>query len=327
MMRNLHWLYLNWKGNKMEYTLGQMVEQRAAFGQALVELADEYPLVVLDPDVCMSTQTYKFRDKFPERFYQVGIAEQNMVGIAAGLSTQGLIPFASAFAVFLVNRSGDQIRNSVAHPKANVKLNGAYGGLPTGRAGATHSCFEDIAEMRALPNMTILEPADAVEAAFCTRLALEIDGPVYLRTVRCAVPTIFNNDHKVEIGKGIWLREGTDLTLISTGLMPSRAIDASVLLEQKGIQAGVLHMPCIKPLDTDAIAKAAQNGLIVTVENHSIIGGLGSAVCESIAESFPCRVKRIGFPDIFLESGDDEELFDRYGLSAERIAAISADQI
>jgi len=309
----------------MAYTLGQMVEQRMAFGQALVELADEYPnLVVLDPDVCMSTCTFKFRDAYPHRFYEIGIAEQNMVGIAAGLSTLGFIPFASAFAVFLTHRSGDQIRNGIAHPQANVKLNGAYGGLPTGRAGATHSSFEDIALMRVLPNMTIFEPADATEAMICTKLALDIQGPVYLRTVRCAVPTIFETGHKVEVGKGVWLRKGSDLTIVATGMMTARAVEASNILAAKGIEAGVLHMPCIKPLDKESIKKAAQTGLIVTAENHSVFGGLGSAVCEIVAENFLCQVERIGFPDVFLECGDDEELFNRYDMNAARIAERSS---
>lgn len=305
----------------MGYTIGENVEQRLAFGRALVDLAEEYPqLVVLDPDVCMSTQTYLFRDRYPERFYQTGIAEQNMVGIAAGLSTMGFIPFASAFAVFLAHRSGDQVRNCIAHPRANVKLNGGYGGLPTGRAGATHSSIEDIAVMRAIPNMTIFEPADATETALCAKLALDIAGPVYLRTVRCAVPVVFGSDHRLETGKAVKLADGGDIGLISTGMMTPRAIDAVKSLAAEGIGIRHYHMPTIKPLDEEAVVAAAATGNIVTVENHSIIGGLGSAVAETTASRKPCLVHRLGFSDEFLQSGDDELIFDRYGLNGEGIA-------
>lgn len=305
----------------MTYTIGDKVEQRLAFGRALVDLAERYPqLVVLDPDVCTSTQTSLFRDQHPDRFYQVGIAEQNMVGIAAGLATIGFIPFASAFAVFLAHRSGDQIRNCVAHPRANVKLNAGYGGLPTGRAGATHSAIEDVAIMRAIPNMTILEPADATETALCTKLALDLDGPVYLRTVRCACPVIFGPEHTLEVGKAVKLADGGDVAIISTGMMTSRAADAVKLLAGKGIKAAHYHMPTLKPIDEQAILAAAATGTIVTVENHSIIGGLGSAVAEVTASHLPCAVHRIGYQDAFLESGDDEAIFDRQGLNGGRIA-------
>jgi transketolase len=198
----------------MKYQLGEKVAQRAAFGQSLVELGKEHSnLVVIDPDVCLSTQTHLFREAFPDRFIQTGIAEQNAVGIAAGLSTMGFVPFLSAFAIFLTKRAGDQVRNAVAHPRANVKLNGGYGGLPTGGAGATHSAIEDIAVMRCMPNMTIFEPADARETAIMTRMAIEFDGPVYLRTVRCAVPTIFGDDHTLPFGKAVQ----------HIGLMPSES--------------------------------------------------------------------------------------------------------
>lgn len=301
---------------------GQMIAQRVAFGEALCELGEAFDnLVVLDPDVAPSTQTHMFAQKYPERFFQTGIAEQNMTGIAAGLSTQGYIPFVSAFAVFMVHRAGDQIRNSIAHPRANVKINGSYAGLPTGRGGATHSCVEDLAVMRSLPNMTIFEPADAVETKLFTRIALEMQGPVYLRTVRCEVPVLFEDTHSVEIGKAAELEIGADVTLISTGMMTARALEAARILRAEGVSAGVLHMPTIKPIDEDAIAKAARaTGLIVTVENHSVIGGLGSAVCEVTAQKAPCRVARIGYQDIFLESGDDETLFGRYGMDAQGIA-------
>jgi transketolase len=207
----------------------QMIAQRTAFGQTLCELGKEYEnLIVMDSDVGPSTQTSLFEKQYPDRFFQVGIAEQNMAGIAAGLTTQGFIPFISTFAVFMVHRAGDQIRNSIAHTRANVKINGSYAGLPTGRAGATHSSVEDLAVIRSLPNMTIFEPADARETALFTRLAVEMDGPVYLRTVRCEVPTIFDENHKVEIGKAVPIKDGADLTLISTGMMTSRALDAAL---------------------------------------------------------------------------------------------------
>ena len=302
--------------------IGDNIAQRTAFGQSLVSIAEEFPnMVVLDPDVGPSTQTSLFKDRYPDRFYNTGIAEQNTVGMAAGMAREGLIPWVSAFAVFLAHRSGDQVRNSIAHPRANVKLNGSYAGLPTGRAGATHSSVEDLAIMRSLPNMIVIDPADAVETAYFTRLATAMDGPVYLRTVRCEVPTIFNDDHHPEFGKAVLLREGTDVSIITSGMMTARALEAAELLRKKGVSADVLHFPVIKPLDTDAVIKTAlKTGLVITVENHSVIGGLGSAVCETVTEYSPCRVLRLGYRDIFLESGDDEVLFDRYGLNAQRVS-------
>jgi transketolase len=304
----------------VNYQIGQIVEQRTALGEALVEFGGEYNnLVVLDPDVGPSTRTQLFKNSFPGRFYEVGIAEQNMVGIAAGLSTMGYIPVVSAFAVFLAHRSGDQVRNCIAHPKANVKLNGAYGGLPTGGAGATHSCFEDLALMRVLPNMVVFEPADATEVRLCLKLALEIQGPVYLRTVRCGVPVIFDEHHSVELGKAVWLKEGRDVSVISSGMMTPRVRNAVETAEKRGVSINFIHMPCIKPIDKDAVLQAAKTGYIITVENHSVIGGLGSAVADITAAEAPCLVKRLGFQDVFLETGDDEVLFDQYGLSEQKI--------
>ncbi|MGO8695758.1 MAG: transketolase family protein [Rectinemataceae bacterium] len=309
--------------------IGEEMAQRAAFGQALVELGATHDrMLVMDADVSPSTQTHLFASAYPDRFIQVGIAEQNMAGIAAGLASLGFVPWISAFAVFVSKRSGDQIRNSIAYPRANVKINGSYGGLPTGRAGATHSAVEDLAVMRCMPNMTILSPADPRETAICTRLATEIEGPVYLRTVRCPVPVIFPEGHTVEIGKAVKLRDGSDVAIISEGMMTPRALEASVILEREGISVRLLHMPTIKPIDADAISDAAETiGSIVTVENHSVIGGLGGAVCEVTAESAPCRVKRLGFPDVFLESGDDEVLFGRYGLSVMDIVAAAKSMV
>jgi len=302
--------------------VGEQIAQRTAFGKCLVSIAEEFPnMVVLDPDVGPSTQTSIFKDRYPDRFFNTGIAEQNTVGMAAGMANEGLIPWVSAFAVFLAHRSGDQVRNSVAHPQANVKLNGSYAGLPTGRAGATHSAVEDLAIFRSLPNMIVIDPADAVETAYFTRMTTAMRGPVYLRTVRCEVPTIFGDDHCPEFGKANLLREGNDVSLVTTGMMTARALEAGEILRKKGVSADILHIPVIKPVDTDAIVKTARKtGLIITMENHSVIGGLGSAVCETVAEKFPCRVFRLGYKDIFLESGDDEVLFDRYGLNALRLS-------
>ena len=309
-------------GKVAEKMTAEKKEQRTAFGECLVDIADEFPqMVVLDPDVGTSTKTSLFKDRYPDRFYSTGIAEQNTVGMAAGMAQEGLIPWVSAFAVFLAHRSGDQIRNSIAHPRSNVKLNGSYAGLPTGRAGATHSSVEDLAIMRSLPNMIIIEPADAVETHCFTRLATGMEGPVYLRTVRCEVPAIFDNSYHPEFGKAVVLREGKDVSLVSTGMMTARALEAGEMLQKCGIFADVLHVPFIKPIDKDAIVgTAGKTGLIITVENHSVIGGLGSAVCETVSEKTPCIVHRLGYQDIFLESGDDETLFDRYGLNAQRIA-------
>ena len=302
----------------MNMNINDNIAQRTAFGNALAELGSIYEnLVVLDADVGPSSKTEIFKNKFPDRFFQIGIAEQN---IAAGLSTMGYIPFISTFAVFMTHRAGDQIRNSIAHTRANVKINGGYAGLPTGRAGATHSAFEDVAIMRSLPNVTIFEPADARETLIFTRLALEIDGPVYLRTVRCEVPVIFPEDHNVVPGKAVKLKEGSDITIISTGMMTYKAMAAEKELEKLGVSVKLIHMPTLKPIDKEAIVEAAATtGNIITVENHSVIGGLGSAVCEVVAEYAPCKVHRLGYQDIFLESGNDEELFEKYGLSSNSI--------
>ncbi|MHB1394087.1 MAG: transketolase family protein [Clostridia bacterium] len=305
----------------MKMNMNDMIAQREVFGRTLVELGAEYEdLVVMDADVAPSTQTHLFRNAYPDRFYQIGIAEQNMAGIAAGMTTLGYIPFISAFAVFMTQRAGDQIRNSIAHPRANVKINGAYVGLPTGRGGATHSAIEDIAVMRCLPNMTILDPADPRETELCTRLAMEIDGPVYLRTVRCEVPVIFPENHKVVIGKAFKLRTGKDITIISTGMMTPKALEAADILASRGISVNLIHMPTIKPIDREAICEAAEaTKAIITVENHSVIGGLGSAVCETVTEGYPCKVYRLGFKDIFLQCGEDEQMFSRYDMNTENI--------
>lgn len=307
--------------------IGEMIAPRVAFGKALVEAAESHPrLVVLDADVGASTQTKFFKDEYPDRFYQCGIAEANMIGMAAGLAATGWTPFVSTFAVFMAKRAADQVRVSVAYPELEVKLNGAYGGLPTGKAGATHSSVEDIAVMRAMPNMKVLVPADPVETRAAVMLALKTPGPVYLRTVRCPVPVIFPENHTMELGRGIELHAGTDIAVISTGMMTPKALSAVEQLAKEGIRARLIHLGTIKPLDDEIIIKAAREcGRIVTVENHSIIGGLGGAVAEVLTEREPCRLTRLGFPDIFMESGDDEEIFSRLGMNTENIASAVRD--
>ncbi len=312
------------KDIRMRYPqLGDEMMPRTAMGEALVELADRFPnLMVFDADVCASTQTVKFRDAFPERFYQMGIAESNMVGAAAGMATYGFTPFVSTFAVFLAKRALDQIRVSVAYPKLDVKLNGAYGGLPTGRAGATHSAVADIAVMRAMPHMRVLVPADSVETKKAVELSLSTDGPVYLRTVRCPVPTIFTGNHEPAWGKGITLTEGQDAAIISTGMMTPYALFAAEQLRSEGIHVRHIHLASIKPIDREVIIKAArETGTIFTVENHSIIGGLGGAVAEIVGRDYPCRVLPIGFTDRFMESGDDNTIFSSFSLDTEGIKA------
>jgi transketolase len=301
--------------------IGDMIAPRLAYGEALAELVKRNDrVVVLDADVGTSTFTSKVRDAKPESFYQIGIAEQNMFGIAAGMSTLGLIPFATTFAVFASKRAADQISISIAYPKLNVKIGGAYGGIPTGKAGATHQALEDIAIMRAMPNMTILVPADAVETKKAVFAAAKYDGPVYIRTVRCNVSVIFPDNHKFEIGKSVLVRNGKDITIISTGMMTPKAKDAGEILARKGIDARVLHIHTIKPIDIKAIVKAAsETAGIITVENHSIIGGLGGAVAEVLCEHHPAKLIRLGMPDAFGESGDDEKIFSKYKMNTENI--------
>ena len=309
--------------------IGEMIAPRAAFGDALVELGGkDEDVVVFDSDVCASTQTGLFGAAYPDRFYQMGIAEQNMVGAAAGMSTLGYKPWVSTFAVFLAKRAVDQIRISVAYPKLNVKLNGAYGGIPTGKAGATHQSVEDIAVMRCMPHMTVICPGDPYETQQAVYTATDFVGPVYLRTVRCPVPVIFDNKHKFEIGRSYTLCEGSDITIIATGMMTPKALTAALELEKEGIKARTIHMPSIKPMDEDAIVKASkETGRIITVENHSRLGGLGGAVAEVLTEYAPCQLTRLGFPDVFGESGDNEAIFSKYGVNTENIIATAKELI
>ena len=300
-----------------------MMANREAFGRTLVELGKRNQnVVVFDADVCTSTRTCLFRDAFPERFFQMGVAEQNMISAAAGMSTvSGLIPWVSTFAVFASKRALDQVSISVAYPRRNVKINGSYGGIPTGKAGATHQAVQDIAIMRAMPNMTVIVPIDGVEVERAVYAATEYLGPVYLRTTRHETPVVLNPEtYRFQWGKAVMLREGKDVTLIGTGVKSVLALDAAGVLEKKGIDARVLHIHTIKPIDREAIIKAAEETCgIVTMENHSVIGGLGGAVSEVLTDERPVILKRIGIPDTFGESGDDDQIFRKIGLSVDNV--------
>jgi transketolase len=300
----------------------KLIATRTAFGEALVELAKERnDIVVLDADVASSTKASIFNEAFPDRFFEMGIAEQNMMGVAAGMaSTHKIVPFTVTFAVFATKRACDQISISIAYPKLNVKIVGSYGGIPTGKAGATHQAFEDIAIMRAIPNMTVIVPADAVEMKQAVRACVEYNGPVYLRCIRCETPVIFDENYKFEWNKGVTLRDGEDVTIVSTGIMTPEALVAANILTEGGIDVRLIHLHTIKPIDKEILLKASkQTGHIITIENHSIIGGLGGAVAEVLSEGAPALIKRIGIKDIFGESGSDEDLFNKYGLTSENI--------
>ena len=295
---------------------------RDAYGESLVALAAEYPdLVVLDSDLAAATKTVMFRKAYPDRFFDCGISEQNMMGIAAGLAASGKQVFASTFAMFAAGRAFEQVRNSIGYPHLPVKIGATHAGISVGEDGATHQCCEDIALMRTIPGMTIINPADAVETAAAMRAVMKLDGPVYMRFGRLAVPVIFDDTLKFEIGKGIQIKEGNDVTIIATGLMVSEAIAAAELLENEGISARVINMATIKPLDTEIVLKAAkETRAIVTAEEHSIIGGLGGAVAETVCEALPVQVVRVGVNDVFGRSGPALDLLKLFGLSAENIA-------
>ena len=293
------------------------IATRASYGNALVELGKKHDnLVVLDADLAAATQTAIFKKAFPERHIDCGIAECNMVGVAAGLAATGKVPFASTFAMFAAGRAFEQIRNSVAYPKLNVKIGATHGGISVGEDGATHQCCEDFAVMRCIPGMIVASPADDVEARAMVEAAYEHEGPVYMRFGRAAVPVINENpDYKFEFGKGIVLREGKDVTIIANGLCVAASLEAAEKLAADGIQAKVINIHTIKPLDEElVIAAARETGKVVTVEEHSVIGGLGSAVCECLAEAAPVPVKRIGIYDVFGESGPAAALLEKYGL-------------
>ena len=299
------------------------IATRESYGNALVELGKEHEnLVVLDADLAAATKTGMFKKVFPERHIDCGIAESNMMGIAAGLSATGLVPFASSFAMFAAGRAFEQIRNSIGYPHLNVKIGATHAGISVGEDGATHQCNEDIALMRTIPGMTVIVPSDDVEAKAAVKAAYEMDGPVYLRFGRLAVPVINDNeDYKFEIGKGVTLRKGKDVTIVATGLCVSSALDAAELLKVEGIDAKVINIHTIKPLDKELIVAAAkETGQIVTVEEHSVIGGLGGAVSEALSEEYPVPVKRIGVNDQFGYSGPATALVEKFGLDGKGIA-------
>lgn len=294
---------------------------RDAYGKTLVALGAEHPeIVVLDADLSRSTKTGDFKDVYPERFFNIGIAEANMMGIAAGFATCGKIPFVSTFAIFGTLRAADQVRNSICYTNLNVKLALTHAGITVGEDGASHQVVEDIALMRAMPNMTVIVPADGEETAQAVRAAVEYEGPVYLRLGRAKVPTIFDSNYKFEIGKGVIVHPGDDVTVIACGIMVSIAIEAAKELAHQGISVRVINMPSIKPIDRELIIAAAHETRgIVTAEEHSIIGGLGGAVAEVVSESVPTLVKRVGMMDTFGESGKPEQLLVKYGLTKENI--------
>ena len=295
------------------------IATRDSYGNALASLGKEHEnLVVLDADLAAATKTGIFKKEFPERHIDCGIAEANMIGIAAGLASTGKVPFCSSFAMFAAGRTFEQIRNSVGYPHLNVKIGATHAGISVGEDGATHQCNEDIALMRTIPGMTIINPSDDVEAKAAVKAAYEMEGPVYLRFGRLAVPVINDrDDYKFEIGKGVVLKEGTDLTLIATGLEVAESLAAAEKLEADGISVEVINMHTIKPLDVDLVVRsAAKTGKVVTVEEHSIIGGLGSAVAEVFAEKQPAKLLRIGVEDRFGESGPALKLLEKYELDA-----------
>ncbi len=296
---------------------------REAYGDALVAIAADFPnLIVLDADLAAATKTGIFKKKFPERFIDCGIAEGNMIGVAAGLASCGHVVFASSFAMFAAGRAFEQIRNSVGYPHLNVKIGATHAGISVGEDGATHQCCEDIALMRSIPGMVILNPADYVETQQAVRAAAEYQGPVYLRFGRLAVDPIFGDDYKFEIGKGVQLTDGNDAAIIATGLMVGPALEAQKTLAAEGIGARVINMATIKPIDREIIARAAaETGAIVTAEEHNIIGGLGSAVAEVVTETTPVPVERVGVMDTFGKSGPAKELLTVFGLDAAHIAA------
>ncbi len=295
------------------------IATRDSYGSALAELGKEADdLVVLDADLAAATKTGIFQKAFPDRHIDCGIAESNMMGIAAGLASAGKVPFVSSFAMFAAGRAFEQVRNSIGYPHLNVKIGATHAGLSVGEDGATHQCNEDLALMRVIPGMTVISPSDDVEARAAVRAAYALDGPVYLRFGRLAVPVINDRaDYKFEIGKGVTLRDGADLTILATGLCVSQALRAAESLKADGIDAGVINIHTIKPLDAELVVKAAgKTGNIVTVEEHSILGGLGSAVAEVLAEQCPARMLRIGVQDVFGESGPAVQLLEKYGLDA-----------
>lgn len=304
--------------------MGEKLATRVAYGRTLAKLGETHPeIVALDADLACSTMSQTFGDAHPDRFFNMGIAEANMVGVAAGLAAAGKKPYASSFAMFAAGRAFEQIRNSVAYPRLNVKIVGSHGGLSVGEDGATHQCCEDLALMRTIPGMVVLNPADHYEMLAAVKAAAAYEGPVYIRLGRLAVESVHNNDdYTFELGKGITLRDGKDITVVATGLMVQEAVKAAQDLEAQGIDARVIDIHTIKPLDVDLLVKAArETGRIVTVEEHNVIGGLGEAVASCLSEICPTPVTKIGIYDQFGHSGPAVDLLKEFGLSAENIAA------
>lgn len=302
--------------------MADKIATREAYGNALASLGEKYTdFVVLDADLAAATKTGVFKKKYPERFFDCGIAEADMVGVAAGLAASGKTVFASSFAMFAAGRAFEQIRNSVGYPHLNVKIGATHAGISVGEDGATHQCNEDIALMRTIPGMTIVNPADGIEAAAAVEVAINTKGPFYLRFGRYAVPYLYDENYKFELGKGVKLKDGKDVTIIATGLMVHLALEAANTLAAEGIDAEVINIHTIKPLDKDMVVSSAKKtGAVVTAEEHSVIGGLGGAVCETLSENAPVPVLRVGVEDRFGMSGKVPELLNEYGLTAENIA-------
>ncbi len=305
------------------------IATREAYGKALVKLGEKNKqIVVLDADLSKSTKTAEFAKVFPERFINVGIAEQNLMGTAAGLAAAGKIPFVSSFAMFATGRAFEQIRNSIAYPKLNVKIAATHAGITVGEDGASHQTVEDISLMRSLPSMTVIVPADGIEAEAVIFAAAEMEGPVYIRLGRLAVPTVNKENYHFEWGKASILNEGSDITLIGTGIMVDACLQAREILEAEGISAGVINVHTIKPIDRETIVKMAKmTGAVVTAEEHSVIGGLGSAVAEVLSELYPVPMRRVGIDDTFGESGKPLDLLNKYGLNAESIVRSAKEVI
>ena len=303
--------------------MAEKIATREAYGNALAEFGEKYDFVVLDADLAAATKTGVFKKKFPERFFDCGIAEGNLMSVAAGIATTGKIPFASTFAMFAAGRAFEQIRNSIGYPHLNVKIGATHAGITVGEDGATHQCLEDIATMRTIPGMTIVNPADAVEARAAVEAAILHNGPMYLRFGRMAVPVIYDKDtYKFELGKGVKMTDGTDVTIVATGIMVDMALTAAELLKAEGISARVVNIHTIKPLDKEIILDSAKaTGAIVVAEEHNIIGGLGSAVAEAVCEGCPVPVTRVGVEDQFGRSGKVPPLLELYGLTPANIVA------
>lgn len=300
--------------------MSDKIATRDAYGKALAEFGAKYDFVVLDADLAAATKTGNFKKAYPDRFFDCGIAEGNMMSVAAGIATTGQLVFASSFAMFAAGRAYEQIRNSIGYPHLNVKIGATHAGITVGEDGATHQCNEDMALMRTIPGMTVLCPADAVSARAAVEAAIKYQGPVYMRFGRAPVPVIYGDDYRFEIGKGKVLADGEDVTIIAAGLTVYMALEARELLKQKGIDAAVIDMASIKPLDGELVIKyAKKTGKIVTAEEHSVIGGLGGAVCECLSENCPVPVKRVGIKDVFGASGKALEVAEAFGISPRHI--------